>query len=274
MPGDNDLDNRRLEFEGPGRFRDVFEPNDSAVPTSHHDRNTCGHDDHDDRGRGLVRLPFNTANRFSDISPLGDDIDYFRFRAKAGDILAIETVPGLPEHGHRARHLRRDGNLLLADDDSGVGLLSRLLVRVEVDGTYAVGVSTYPDLTFTGAGGDFGRYVLNISSYRGTVLALGDDVLADPSVEIGLSTFEFPFQGTNWSSVFVNDNGNLTFGAADADFSETVAELLAGPPRIAPLWDDFRVRWDSSLRKRRTARCRFTSSACPSSWRRARTTSR
>ena len=66
-----------------------------------------------------------------------------------------------------------DGNLLLGDDDSGVGTLSRLLVQVAVDGTYAVGVSTYPDLTFTGAGGDFGRYVLNISSYRGTILAVG-----------------------------------------------------------------------------------------------------
>ena len=61
-----------------------------------------------------------------------------------------------------------EGNLLLADDDGGVGLLSRLLVQILVDGTYAVGVSTYPDLAFTGAGGDFGRYVLNISSYRGT----------------------------------------------------------------------------------------------------------
>ena len=49
-----------------------------------------------------------------------------------------------------------------------------------------------------------------------------------PASRSRLSTFAFPFQGTNWSSVFVNGNGNLTFGAANADFSETVAELLAG----------------------------------------------
>ncbi len=234
VPGDNDPDNRRLEFEGPGRFRDVFEPNDSAVPTSHHDRNSCGHGDHDDRGRGLVRLPFNTAHRFSDISPIGDDIDYFRFRAKAGDILAIETLPGRQSMDTVIGLFDEDGKLLEADDDGGVGVLSRLLVQINSDGTYAVAVSTYPDLTFTGAGEDSGRYVLNISSYRGTILPLGDD----DAVEVGLSTFAFPFQGTNWSSVFVNANGNLTFGAPNADFSQSVAELLAGPPRIAPLWDD------------------------------------
>jgi hypothetical protein len=104
-----------------------------------------------------------------------------------------------------------------------------------------VGVSTFPDLGFTGDGEDAGRYVLNISRYRGTILDFGDDPLADPSVEVGLATFAFPFQGTNWSSMFVNDNGNVTFGAASGDFSETVLELRAGPPRIAPLWDDLNV---------------------------------
>ena len=181
-----------------------------------------------------MRLPFNTASRFSEINPLGNDVDFYRFRAKAGDILAIETVPGLQTMDSVIGLFDADGQLLIADDDGGVGLLSRVLVRVPADGTYAVGVSTFPDLDFSGDGGDFGRYVLNVSSYRGTILPLLDD----ESVSVPLTTFRFPYQGTNRSSVFVNANGNLTFGAPDGDFTETVPELLAGPARIAPLWDD------------------------------------
>lgn len=107
-------------------------------------------------------------------------------------------------------------------------------MRLPSDGIYAVGVTTWPDFGFTGAGSDFGRYVLNISSYQGTLLTIGDD----DSVEVPLTSFRFPFQGTRWSSVWVNSNGSLTFGAGDTDFSPTVAELLVGAPRIAPLWDD------------------------------------
>ena len=220
---DNDLDNRTFNYLGPNRFRDEFEPNNSL------------------RGRAkLVTLPFNTADRFTDISPTGDDVDYYRFKAKAGDILAIETVPGLDFMDTLIGLFDSGGNLLALDDDGGstggvgFGGLSRLLVQVSVDDTYAVAVTTFPDFEFTGAGGDFGRYVLSISSYRGTLIQTGDD----GSVLVPLTTFTFPFQGTNHSSVFVNGNGNLTFGVGSSDFSESVAELLNGPPRIAPLWRD------------------------------------
>jgi hypothetical protein len=75
--------------------------------------------------------------------------------------------------------------------------------------------------------------VLSVQALDGTILPLTDD----NSVSVNLG-FSFPFQGQTYSSVFVNANGNLTFGTGNGDFSETVAEFLAGPPRIAPLWDD------------------------------------
>ena len=56
--------------------------------------------------------------------------------------------------------------------------------------------------------------MLSVNKYRGTVLAAGDDT----STEVALAR-PFRFQGTDWTSVFVNSNGNLTFGAGDADFS-------------------------------------------------------
>lgn len=48
--------------------------------------------------------------------------------------------------------------------------------------------------------------------------------------------FTFSFYGTSYTGVFVNDYGQLTFGTADADFTPTPPEMLAGPPRIAPFW--------------------------------------
>ncbi len=75
--------------------------------------------------------------------------------------------------------------------------------------------------------------MLTINSYRGEILEAGDDT----SNEVALP-FGYRFAGQTWASAFVNSNGNLTFGQGSDDFSESVPDLLAGPPRIAPLWDD------------------------------------
>jgi hypothetical protein len=75
--------------------------------------------------------------------------------------------------------------------------------------------------------------VLYVNRYRGQILPAGDDT----STEVAIPFF-FPYQGATRTSVFVNSNGNLTFGAGSTDFSDTVAEFLTGPARIAPLWDD------------------------------------
>ena len=214
---DNDLSGYELTFVNLKRgFDDVFEPNDRISRATR------------------IHLPFSTESmdRYSAIAPVGGDADYYRFSAKAGDILALEVVRGGFDTVLGVFD-SRTGELLAVDDDGGSGLLSRLLLQANVDIDLTVAVSAFPDLTFTGAGEEGGRYVLTVNSYRGEFLPAGDDT--STPVPLG---FNFRFQGTNWNSVFVNSNGNLTFGAGSADFTESVPELLAGPPRIAPLWDD------------------------------------
>ena len=64
-------------------------------------------------------------------------------------------------------------------------------------------------------------------------LALGDD----NSINVGLG-FTFKFFGIDYTDIYVGSNGFITFGVGSADFSESVAEMLAAPPRIAGAWDD------------------------------------
>ncbi|HEY6552292.1 MAG TPA: hypothetical protein VI669_03010, partial [Vicinamibacteria bacterium] len=215
--GDNDLPGFTLKFVDFKRgFADVFEGNSSLARATR------------------IHLPFDTASlhRFSALDPVGGDVDFFRFRVRSGDILAVELVRGTFDSVLGVFDADT-GDLLVADDDGGDGLLSRLLLQTGADLNVAVAVSAYPDLAFTGAGGGGGRYVLSVRSYRGTVLPAGDDT----SDEVPIA-FPFSYQGAHRTSVFVNSNGNLTFETGDGDFSESVAEFLSGPARIAPLWDD------------------------------------
>jgi hypothetical protein len=211
-----DLAGRTVKFNAKADFEDDYENNDTLAKAKR------------------IDLPFHTddSDDFTEIRPEGGDVDYFKLKLKADDILAVEVVRGGLDT-ILGIFDTATGDLLIADDDGGDGLLSRILVQAPEDIEVAVAVSTFPDVGFTGAGEGSGRYVLSITKYRGTILAAGDDT--STPVTLG---FNFPFQGSNWGSVFVNSNGNLTFGAGDADFSESVPEFLAGPPRIAPRWDD------------------------------------
>jgi hypothetical protein len=51
--------------------------------------------------------------------------------------------------------------------------------------------------------------------------------------------FAFRFFGQSYSEVFVNSDGNLTFGSGDsASTARSVGRLVSGAPRIAPLFAD------------------------------------
>lgn len=180
-----------------------------------------------------INLPFDTipAVRFTEIDPTGGDVDYYRFEASAGASLVAEIIGG--QLDSMIGLFDEAGNLLALDDDSGTGLLSRIVFPIPADGEYVLAVTAFPDSNFDGDGGSGGRYVLDVFTTGGRVLALGDDDFE--ALPLG---FAFPFQGQNRTSVFVNSNGNLTFGAGDTDFSESVAELLAKQLRIVALWDD------------------------------------
>jgi len=213
--GDNDLANYRLKFLLVGELvRDRTEPNDSL---SRADRQ---------------RLPFDTQNETTFIEPVGDDVDYFKVRAHGGTTLVCEVTAGGLD-SVLGIFDRSTGDLLAVDDDSGAGLLSRIVFPVPSTGDLAIAVSTFPDFDFNGDGGSGGRYVLDCFEVNGTLLGLSDD----DSEEVALG-FSFPYQGSSFSSVFVNSNGNLTFGGGDTDFSESESEFLNELPRIAPLWDD------------------------------------
>jgi hypothetical protein len=182
----------------------------------------------------LLHLPFDSANpAFATvIEPQGDDVDFYSFRVRAGDILAIEVVRGNLDSVIGVFDADT-GELLVADDDGGNGLLSRLLLQADTDLRLAVAVSTFPDVEFVGVGQTGGRYSLYINTYRGTVIDIGDD----DTVPVTLGR-PFSFQGQARNSVFVNSNGSLSFGAGDTSFVSSVPAFLAGPPRIAPLWID------------------------------------
>lgn len=63
--------------------------------------------------------------------------------------------------------------------------------------------------------------------------------LGDDDTRLIELPFAFPFFGETWNQVFVNSDGNLTFGRGDTDFSErSLGRFTAGPPRIAPFFAD------------------------------------
>jgi uncharacterized protein (TIGR03437 family) len=98
-------------------------------------------------------------------------------------------------------------------------------------------------LTFSPSGSNAASYQYALSSQGydaaaasagGPLAALGDD-----DTRLVALPFNFPFFGAIYNQVWVNSDGNLTFTTGDnASEDRTVGRMVAGPPRIGPLYAD------------------------------------
>jgi uncharacterized protein (TIGR03437 family) len=94
------------------------------------------------------------------------------------------------------------------------------------------------------------RFTPSATTYRYTVLDGGYDAAAasqgaplaaldDDDSRLVALPFPFPFFGAAYREVNVNSDGNLTFTAPDsASTDRSLGRMTAGPPRLAPLFDD------------------------------------
>ncbi len=221
-----DLEGKELHLTSTSAFHDSWaEPNDTPAQARR------------------IQAPFDSYPnvRFTEIDR--GDVDFFTVSVKAGETISAEILEGA-QFGTTYWSDPLDTVLglfdpqfrLVAFNDDSVNLESAFLHTALTDGDYTVAVSTYPDFAFQGAGATSGRYVLGVRVVEEAL----PDVRFDEGLEIPIG-FDFPFQGRTYSEVWVNENGNLTFGRVDntgyPDYDvPSIASFLSGPPRIAGLF--------------------------------------
>jgi uncharacterized protein (TIGR03437 family) len=97
-------------------------------------------------------------------------------------------------------------------------------------------------LTFTpSSGATTYRYAVGPPAYEAAAASLSTPLIAlgdDDFREMPLP-FAFPFFGASYNKVFVNSDGDLTFGIGEnASAGRSAGRVTGGPPRIAALFDD------------------------------------
>jgi hypothetical protein len=67
----------------------------------------------------------------------------------------------------------------------------------------------------------------------------------DAGTTVSPSAVSFPFCGTDYTTMYMQSNGRVTFNSNDTDATETSAELT-GDTMVAGLWDDLRSSTSST----------------------------
>ncbi|MBM3787064.1 MAG: hypothetical protein FJW30_22125 [Acidobacteria bacterium] len=111
------------------------------------------------------------------------------------------------------------------------------------------------------------RYTTSEGGYDAALADAGTPVtgIGDDDTRLTALPFAFPFFGESYREVFLNSDGNLTFTASDVDTTaRSVGRMLAGPPRLSPLFTDLDPSRGGSIRVHSTAeRVVFTWQAVP-----------
>src|SRR5262245_45831677 len=168
----NDLAGHTLRFTPTSDFNDRWaEPNNSVSQARH------------------IALPFNSSSvqRYTEIEPVGADVDYFSFRLEKDDMLLAEitsahfdSLLGLFSVTQKGKN--QQATLVASDDDSGSGNLSFLAYQVPESGDYALAVTAFGDSNFVGTGDSGGRYVLDLKVAHSDP----DELVFNGSFEFGL----------------------------------------------------------------------------------------
>lgn len=68
----------------------------------------------------------------------------------------------------------------------------------------------------------------------------------DGSAQLPLTSWSFDFYGTSWTNVYVNNNGNVSFGTPFSTFSAS-GFPVSSFPMVAPFWADVDTRAESGM---------------------------
>lgn len=127
--------------------------------------------------------------------------------------------------------LQQSGNLVIMDDGDGVVARPNPFNLDRKTLTFQPIAATASSYTFT----------VGESSYDAAAATAGVPLqaLGDDDARRVALPFPLPFFGTQYRELWVNSDGNLTFEEPDtATSSRSLGRFAAGPPRIAPLFDD------------------------------------
>lgn len=161
-----------------------------------------------------LRVAAARADDLCGTHPLGLELMLARhLRAQSSG--EVKSAPSVSRSGHLAV-IEDDGSLISAPNPFDLAGRSFQLLR-RPRGMSAV------------------RSKLGVKALVGTRLDLADG----GSVEVPFPAgFAFPLGEAVHHSVYVNADGNLTFGAGDPDSTPSLAVFSLGPPRIAPFYAD------------------------------------